>query len=242
MSSANGEFGGHPEPTLKRREYAGTVAYLGLGGVWSLPSKWVGSWDDMRSYNERHLSRPIHYDRARTTYHSYARNQLARTMRGDWLLMLDCDHEFDPDLVARMLLAFERNNFDVLTGLYQYKTPPYQPTVYFWADEGVGVKPVGRWTEEYPIIQVDAAGAGCLMVRRRVFQRIARELGEQPFDIKAPYSEDLSFFQRLQQLGVRTFCDTRVRYWHMDTRKIDLHDFQIDACQLSAPKEIEAYA
>lgn len=227
---------------LRRREYDGTVAYMGMGGIWSLPAAWVSSWTAMLQYNQEHLSRPVHYARAGTTYHSYARNDIVNRMRGDWLLMLDCDHEFEPDLCARLLNTMRRLDLDVLTGFYQYRTPPHAPTIYHWKQGGDGVNPIGGWNEEYPVIQVDAAGAGCLMVRRRVFDRIREEIrGEQPFDVRPPYSEDLSFFRRLADLGIKAFCDTRVHYWHLDRRRIDRDDFQIDLCRKLPEQEIVAY-
>jgi len=207
----------------KQTRPCGTVAYL--GGLMSVPEAWVWSWTQMVQFNHEFIEKPIHYDRSQVSYHSYARNSLVNRMKGDWLLMLDTDHQFEPDLVARMLHRMEAHDIDVLTGLYQYKTPPHQPAIYKWGPPP-RVMPIGAWDISIPLFQVDTAGGGCLMVRRRVYDRIRLELGELPFEICPPYSEDHSFFQRCQALKIAVWVDTRVEYRHLQVRGVTMDDFQ----------------
>lgn len=193
----------------------GTIAYL--GGVPAVPEDFCWSWSQMVAYNREYLldsHERIFYTRATTSFHVLARNMLAQTMQGDWLLMLDCDHVFEPDLAARLVMRMKRWNIDVLTGLYLYKEPPHTP-VLFRGNEAEGIFRITGWDEHVQLLKVDSAGAGCLLVRRRVFERMVVELGEWPFDVRHRYTEDHSFFLRLQDLGIPAYCDPTVESYHL---------------------------
>ena len=77
------------------------------------------------------------------------------------------------------------------------------------------------------------AGAGCLFVRRGVYDRIRSELKCEPFDIEHPFGEDLSFFRRLKKLGVKVACDFRVECPHLATRALTLADYDRSGVNLA---------
>ena len=93
--------------TVMCNKFIGTVAYL--GGVPSVLEEFCWSWSQMVQYNTEYLCQPgelIFYDRARASYHAFARNTLASRMRGDWIVMLDTDHLFEVrqyEMVQRVL-------------------------------------------------------------------------------------------------------------------------------------------
>lgn len=182
----------------------GTVAYL--GGVFAIPEHFCWSWGQMVQYNTEFLCDPgkyVHYERAKASYHTFARNTLVDLIKGDWLLMLDVDHMFEPDLVARMITIFDNYHFiDVLTGLYCYKSPPYAPVLYQYNKKLDCFEPIVDWDKDVKCFEIASSGAGCLLVRRSVFDRIKKELNESPFDIIHPFSEDHSFFKRLKKLNL----------------------------------------
>lgn len=214
---------------LEGKKAIGTVAYM--GGVMSLPELFVWSWTQMLQYNAIYAMQPnadIFYTRATVSYHSMARNSLADSMRGDWLLMLDTDIAFDPDLLARMLFLFESEKLDVLSGLYLHKGHPHPPVLYTWSKDGEQLEHLGDWDkpEGRYLIPIASAGAGCLLVRRSVFERIREELKESPFDIIHPYGEDHSFFRRLKKLGIQAYCDPSVEVNHLAMRPLGLKDYQ----------------
>ena len=62
-----------------------------------------------------------------------ARNELARQAiksEADWVLWLDSDMVFEPDLLKKMLKVCEENDIDFLTGLCFRRKPPYTPTLF----------------------------------------------------------------------------------------------------------------
>jgi hypothetical protein len=220
----------------------GTVAYL--GGVPAVLEEFCWSWGQLIQYNTEYVCQPgelIHYDRARASFHAFARNMLAARMMGDWLLMLDTDHQFEPDVLARLLHRMQRYGLEVVTGIYQFRGPPHSPVLYVWDAESQLYQPLGDWDRSVPLFPVAASGAGCLLVRRSVLDRIRTELGEGPFDIRPPLSEDLSFFQRLHELGVQGYCDSRIECHHLRASPLSLADYQVDPRSLAPRQDAQGY-
>lgn len=212
-------------PMMEQKRALGTVAYL--GGLASLLEPFCWSWGQMCVYNGEYLAGPgeyVHTYRARVSDHAVARNAIVDHFLGDWLVMLDTDHEFEPDLVARLLNAANQYGLDVLSGLYMFKTPPHYPLAFEWLpnadDDGEHLQQIIGWNVGAGFLEVGSAGGGCLFVRRSVFDRIRDELGELPFEHIAPFSEDHSFFLRLRRLGIPAFVATHIESNHLAVRRV----------------------
>lgn len=215
---------------LYGRKPIGTVAYM--GGVPAVATPFCRSWGKMLAYTYEYVleqNERIHIDEASFSFHSWARNQLVERMAGDWLLMLDTDHEFEPDILGRLLHRMNVYDLDVVCGIYQFKTPPYSPVLFSWHGEpgNEGQVPLAGWGGD--IIEIGATGGGCLLVKRKVFDRIKAELNEGPFDVIGQGGEDFGFFRRLLRLGIKPYCDTRVECPHLMTRGVTLADFDREA-------------
>src|SRR5262245_39165467 len=153
----------------------GTCAYL--GGVWAVPEDFCWAWGAMREFNRDYLTgqqEMIHYTRAKFSLHSSARSWLATEMRGDWLFMTDTDHIFEPDVVYKLVTLMERHQLPVLSGIYRHKALPHHPMLWQWSDTEGGFCPLESVDMTVPLFQIDAAGAGCLLIHRRVFQKLAQ--------------------------------------------------------------------
>ncbi len=156
-------------------------------------------------FNERHLLQPdqdLLYLDTGSTYRYFARNELARKAQGEFLFQLDADHTFGADILKRLLIPFEQYGLDVVTGVYYQRQPPYLPVIYrFRADDDYHCEFITGFPDD-TIFRVDCAGAGCLLVRGTVFDRMRAELGEEPFDQYQGTGEDFSFFMRCRKLGI----------------------------------------
>ena len=199
----------------------GTVAYL--GGVPAVLEEFCWSFSQLLIFSRETLCSPtqhIHASRVKFSDHAPARNALASGFLGEWLLQLDCDHSFDPDLLVRMLDLMNSADIDVLTGLYRYKAPPHSPVLFQREVEDGLLRPVAKWEPlDIRLFEVAAAGAGCLLVRRRVFDAIW-ETGEEPFDRIHPMSEDLSFFERLRKLGIKSYVAPHIECGHLIAKPV----------------------
>jgi Glycosyl transferase family 2 len=216
---------------MRQAQCIGTISYM--GGVMSVPETFAWAWAEMRQFSAEalcQLGQYVHADRATVSLHSAARNYLAGSMRGDWLLMLDTDLDFEADLCARMVQTMNTYSIDVLTGVYCFKNPPNTPVLYLWNEETEKAENIGSIENDGGprIFQIGAAGGGCLMIRRRVFDRIREELGEQPFDhvpnkhIKgATMGEDHSFFHRCRLLGIKAYCAWDIHALHLRNHGVD---------------------
>lgn len=224
---------------IQGKKPTGTIAIM--GGVPAIQTEFVWSFTQMIQYNSEYLCEPnqsILYLKASISFHAAARNSLVDQMKGDWLLMLDTDHQFDPDIAARMVHKMNKYNLPVLTGIYQHKSPPHSPVLYNWNKDQTSFEAMGDWDRpegEY-FIPVASAGAGCLMVRRWVFDKIREELNESPFDIIHPFGEDHSFFMRLKKIGVQAYCDPSIECYHLGVRPIRLTDYQKEKVVISKEK------
>lgn len=216
----------------------GTVSYM--AGVWAVPEPFCRSWGRMVQYNNEYLCSTGEYvDQifADSSYHATARNYLAASFMGDWIWMTDTDHTFDPDIVCRMVGVMNAFNIDVLTGVYRYKNFPHLPTIYWFNEDRKGFSVIAELDPTAPVQQVDCAGGGCLLVKRSVFQRIATELKEQPFDILPPWSEDFSFFYRCRRLGIPVYAAPRIESRHLIYREITKDDYVREAIGISELSE-----
>jgi len=214
---------------LMRRRAIGTVAYL--GGLPALLEPFCWAWSQLVQYNAEYLCEPgeyVHYDRATVSLHDVARNMLVDRMAGDWLLQLDTDHIFEPDLAARMVSHMRTYDLQVAVGLYRHKHPPSTPVIYNWNADATFALPIGDWDRESGIraLQIGTAGGGCLMVKRSVFDRIRTELQEQPFTRFQAFGEDHAFFKRCHALGIPVHALVNVEAPHLALRSMPMTDYE----------------
>jgi glycosyltransferase involved in cell wall biosynthesis len=181
----------------------------------SIPTPFVKSWQQMIEYNSEYFVKPterIFYTHATVSYHSFARNSLADQMMGDWILMLDADITFDPDILIHMLYKMNKFDIDVLVAPYLYKSPPHPPVLYGYNPKTKAKTIMGDWKRKnVDLIPIRGSGAGCLLVRRKVFNKIQLKMKQSPFDIYvdkqgSPLSEDHSFFERLWKLKIPAYA------------------------------------
>jgi hypothetical protein len=215
--------------TLFLKRPIGTIGVM--GGLPALLTDFAWSLIQMVQYNAEYLCGPgevVHYVRAKASLHDFARNGLVESMLGDWLLQLDTDHVPEPDLAARMLRRMDEYGCDVLTALYHHKFPPYTPVIYHYDGNGRGMAPISAWDSRADGFQIGSAGAGALLVRKPVFDRIREELKEPPFERIHPFGEDHSFFVRLHKLGIKAYVATSIESPHLEIRPVTSKDFRQD--------------
>jgi GT2 family glycosyltransferase len=193
----------------------------------SVSSRFFDSYANLITYENSKLKRGeyIHYARATASWHELGRNQIVKDMQGDWLLMLDTDHVFAPDLLERLARLKKKHKAQVISAIYQYKAPPHGPVANIWTAQEK-LLPILEWDRSAEILQVGAVGAGCLLIDREVFLRIGRELGQNPFDILPGLSEDYSFCLRCKKLGIPILLATQVQCHHMIPSVLDVRDYR----------------
>ncbi len=215
-----------PDKLLIGKRPVGTIGYIS-GKMVSEEFMW--SLMQMQAMSYEYFLQPgtyLHIDHSTVSGQVIARNELVAKMQGDWLLQLDSDHTFEPDLLFKMMRLFEAQNLDVLTGLYCFREPPHNPVLYQYHDGQY--KNIVDWggDGEAQLLPIDAAGAGCLLVRRRVFDKIRAAHDCMPFCQFGKFTtDDFSFFERCRVLGIKSYCAVQVDFRHMGMSKYGIKDF-----------------
>lgn len=152
-----------------------------------------------------------------------SRNGLARKaiLEGfDRVLWLDSDMKFDPDLFRRLSDDLDEGR-DFVSGLYFTRKPPQKPVVFKKAGYEQfgenGLKPIAEPYYDYPkesVFEVAAAGFGGAMMNVSLLKDVEEKYG-LPFSPIMGFGEDISFCMRVQELGKKMWCDSRVKMGHV---------------------------
>ena len=148
-----------------------------------------------------------------------ARDELAKAALAcgaDMIFWLDSDMTFDPDVLQKMLKTYEeRDDIDILSGLYFRRVEPYSPTIF----EHLDVKDdVVEWKDFRHVpgepFEVQGCGFGCVLMRTDIFVEVQEKFGAMFTPLKG-VGEDLAFCWRARQLGNRIWCDPRILLGHV---------------------------
>jgi hypothetical protein len=179
------------------------------------------------------------------------RNELVRWFLAgdcDWLLMVDADMVFKPDLPDALLAnasAVPGERFAPIVGALCFGVDDGRlfPTVYdFTEREGGGIQAV-RY-HDFPrdsMFQVGATGAAALLVHRTVFEAVAERKFNEAFpwfqetalDGGERCGEDVTFCLRAAACGFPVFIDTGTAVGHQKAQVLTLDLF--DAQRPAAP-------
>jgi hypothetical protein len=152
------------------------------------------------------------------------RNEAVQRMKGDWLLFIDDDMVWQPDVVGRLVKTREEHDLDMLGALCFRRSSPFQPTLYMRETPTAGAyNYLEDWAET--IVEVDATGLAFLLIHKRVFEAIAgspmppfaeRNVGNPPnfFRWEGTLGEDLRFCQDAKRAGMRIWVDTSIEVGH----------------------------
>ena len=190
----------------------GTVGFITSGGV-----RFDEFYDALEGLQVPHgtiLLKGKNYNAARN------RNCICEMATGDWILFLDDDHSWEPDMLMRLL----DREVDAVTALYCRRYPPYAPVIYE-TFEPPAMK-LYQWRDlanRTGLLEIGACGAGGLLIRRRALEA----LGQFPFrvgnangpewDETEPdgMHEDTGFCLRLRQAGFKLYVDLDVSAGHL---------------------------
>jgi len=134
------------------------------------------------------------------------------------------------------IIPDERNFLDILISydlpivgmLCTKKVPPYEPILYK-RNVPEEEKFNGFWVK-YPkgIVEVDAVGTGCLLVKREVFEKMKRPYFRfvSSFERDLYQSEDIYFLENAKKLGYKAYVDTEHTCKHYGPVGFGVEDFE----------------
>ena len=223
----------------------GSVVIGHLHSAQSIAGSFATSLDRLYQTEERVLFPPI---RNLSNIHVHTgRNDVVRAFLdrtpGEWLLFLDDDMGFAPDIVTTLLESADPKTRPVMGGLCfaqkRYEVGPelghrfkVVPTIYRFVMTATtaGFGAVQDYARN-AVVKVDATGGACLLIHRDVLASMRAEVGEHWFDPvtidvadsteTVSFSEDLSFCWRLHGAGVPIYVNTAAKTSHLKEVYLD---------------------
>lgn len=173
-----------------------------------------------------------------------ARNVLAETFlksETEWLFWMDSDMTFPEETLLKLFKVAEEKNAKMVTGIYYQRKGMNYPVLWSRGEEleesgtKTGLNSPKAATNKYvgtfvfPHIdkqqpfKVHAAGFGCVLVHRSVFEVMPRPWFQF---IKGQCSEDFYFFVNAQELGFELWAEPTLTLGHVgDAPVITKYDF-----------------
>lgn len=148
-----------------------------------------------------------------------SRNKLAAQaieMEADYVLWLDSDMVFNPDLMERLYEDLKTGK-DFVTGLYFRRTKPFTPVLFSSLEPNAegNVDWVGY--EDYPkdsLFEIAGCGFGAVMHSTDIlFDMIAEK--KNWFAPINNCGEDVAFCLRAHDIGYKLWCDSSIRLGHV---------------------------
>lgn len=148
-----------------------------------------------------------------------ARNNLARQAvkeEADYVLWLDSDMVFGPDLLQRMLKVVQENKIDFLTAVCFRRKPPYTPCLF---DRLEKVSNGASYTALLSVpegrFKVGGCGFAGVLMSIDVIMDVAAKFGGRMFDPIEGMGEDVSFCWKARQCGYDIWADSDITLGHV---------------------------
>lgn len=171
----------------------------------------------------QHSRSPIHIARQLVCDYAYDKGF-------DWLVMLDDDATFPPDLLRRFLV----HQKEVVCALAYQRHAPYLSCAFEYVDDGPKGQPL-EGIEHTGLRKVDVSGFHCSMIKTSVIKKLRDGVkdkdgkvlvegtrsyfggfGEKGEDGKPlNIGEDFQFSKALRRVGVKIYCDTDLISGHL---------------------------
>lgn len=146
----------------------------------------------------------------------------------DYILWLDSDMVFPPDTLIRLLEDAEKNKLDFVSAIYFKRQLPTAPVIYkslHWEQKPDGTTDHSSVPfDDYPrdrMFRISGAGLACTLTKVSVIEQCAQRFRLSPFEPMPFMGEDLSFCWKVNECGVKMYCDSRVKVGHVGSYVFD---------------------
>lgn len=142
----------------------------------------------------------------------------ALDLGAEWLLFLDDDHAFGPDLLMRLL----SHDKPIVASLYLGRAYPFAPMAFSHReDDDLTYRPINL--HDYPVnhglVKIRAAGTGGMLIRTEVFRDLVQQgvCDDGVWFKDGAASEDLVFCERCREVGYDIYVDLQAKLGHCST-------------------------
>lgn len=156
-----------------------------------------------------------------------ARNHLCmkayEDCKADYVLWIDSDMVFEPDIISRFLKHMEDGK-EFVCGIYFARKLPTSPVIakeIKWDQDknNTITHDVTKFTD-YPkdqVFEIAGCGLACCMMSTKLIFETAAAFGMSPFEPLPGLSEDYSFCWRIGKRGIKMYCDSTIKVGHVGT-------------------------
>ena len=138
------------------------------------------------------------------------------------LLFIDTDQIYRSlDMIPMMYERMKDEDLKFLSAKVHRRYPPFDP-ILLKGKIGEFELISEELTDSGDVIELDATGAGCVMIDTRVFLEIESPYFElRKSDTGKAVGEDISFCAKLKEKGHSLFCDTSFVVGHLSMMEVD---------------------
>lgn len=165
------------------------------------------------------LQRPLgtHFIQCRSMHGPANWNLLGKLMLErdlEWLFCTEDDHIYQPHTLMRLL----EHDKDIVSGLYLKRDYPFEPVAYYEVGDGNGsIRSHYLDDSEGGLVEVDAVGVGCLLIRRKVFETLPAPWWILTAPPAAPdmINSDVEWCRAAKRHGFSIWCDLDLSVGHV---------------------------
>ncbi len=131
----------------------------------------------------------------------------------EWLMFIDSD-----TVPPGKVLDMTKNGKDICSGIYhQGQFDSIVPVVYSKKKKGYGLYIDDKTKDN--VVEVDGVGAGCLLINRKVFEKMEKPYFMFLFDENGycTLGEDFYFCKKAHKAGFKIWVDRRISARHFKT-------------------------
>ena len=169
--------------------------------------------------------------------------KMAMDAGADYVLWLDSDVVFQPDLMERLMEDIQGR--DMVTAVYHARKAPFRPII--WKTIRTGLMPTDAQVEQYDdyptdgLFEVEGCGFGAVLMKIGVIRDVA-ETFHQTFAPVTGLGEDLSFCVRARSCGYKIWCDPALQIGHKGAMIINQDTFRAFRGRMGTEKRGEDHA
>jgi glycosyltransferase involved in cell wall biosynthesis len=150
----------------------------------------------------------------------FARNRIvdeALENNSDYLLFLDADMIFPPDLLTRLVF----HNVDIVNALAFRRIEPHYPCIFKWNENEHCYETM---TYYGGLQEVDACGMCSILIRMDVFRKLKKPWYYYRDNL---FSSDLTFCENCRKEGFKVYVDTDLKIGHLGAENVITEEYYL---------------
>lgn len=162
------------------------------------------------------MARPFDHVYLRPTGNApldYTRNELVRRamlVNATHIFMADCDQVYPMDTLVKLV----ERDLDIVGGKVHRRFEPYDPLLFRGEQPNLHPVPEEEWARG-DLVEVDATGTGCLLVKIDVFKKIPEPWFLMRVFENPPVGEDIHFMGLVKNSGYKVYVDCGIKVGHL---------------------------